>query len=59
MQWEPLGSRRVCLRVVKTCLFRKGQVLCPSRLCLLFRNSCLWSFKILPLGITNQWMDAQ
>lgn len=54
-----MGSRRLSVRVIKMCLFRMGQVLCPSRLSPLFRKSSLWSFKILPLGVTNQQMGTQ
>lgn len=58
-RWQQTGRSRGCLRGIMKGSFRKGQVWCPSSVCLLFRKSCFWSFKTLPLGITNWHMDAQ
>lgn len=52
--WQQMGRSRGCFRVIKKCFCRKGQELCPSRVCLLLRKSCSWSFQTLPLGITKQ-----
>lgn len=49
-QWQQLGKSRDCLRVIMKCLFRKGQVLCLSRICLLFRKTACGLFKLCPWG---------